>query len=128
MNPGGVSAVCNTLSGKNVLARVTGAVSVTAVGVGTVFTVPSILGFSSSGVVANSVAAMWQSSIGNVAAHSTFSAMQWYGATTPLTSTFGPVIFMAGMSAVLYRNVGATRFFEKYKSRHVSLGNTNTCL
>jgi hypothetical protein len=46
----------------------------------------SWFGFTSSGVAAGSWAALWQSSIGSVAAGSTFATLQSYGATAAAAS------------------------------------------
>ncbi|KAJ1488762.1 hypothetical protein T484DRAFT_1782334 [Baffinella frigidus] len=87
--------------GKDVLAGATGAAGVGAIGAGTALTVPSLVGFSASGVVANSAAATWQGSIGNVAAQSTFATLQWFGATTaPLAPVLGPVLVVVGVGTV----------------------------
>jgi hypothetical protein len=48
---------------------------------GAVITIPFILGFGATGVIAGSTAAAIQSSIGNVAVGSTFSVLQSLGAT-----------------------------------------------
>ena len=77
-----------------------GAAGVGAITTGTALTVPSLLGFSSSGVLAKSVAAAWQSSIGNVAAKSTFATLQAFSATAPLAPVLGPVLVVVGAVAV----------------------------
>jgi hypothetical protein len=46
----------------------------------------SWFGFTSSGIAAGSWAALWQSSIGNVVAGSTFATLQAYGATAAAAS------------------------------------------
>jgi len=69
-------------------------------------TTVSWVGFTSSGVAASSWAALWQSSIGNVCAGSTFAALQSYGATAT-TATLGSVglgvvASIAGAKAIYY--------------------------
>ena len=49
-------------------------------------------GFTAQGVAAGSLAAATQSVIGNVAAGSLFSGLQWVGATTALVSPVGLAI------------------------------------
>ena len=58
----------------------------------------SMIGFGSGGVIANSLAAAWHSSIGNVATGSTFSMLQSIGATG-ITAAAGPVIGILGGAA-----------------------------
>jgi hypothetical protein len=77
-----------------------GVTGICAIGSGIAFTAPSLMGFSVSGVVANSAAAAWQSSIGNVVAHSTFAALQSFSATTPLAPVVGPTLVVVGVVAV----------------------------
>jgi hypothetical protein len=51
---------------------------------------PVLAGFGTGGIVAGSLAALWQSSIGSVAAGSSFAALQSLGATgTLLTGAYG---------------------------------------
>ena len=51
------------------------------IGTGVVISIPYFIGFGSAGIVGGSTAAAIQSSIGNVAVGSTFSALQSLGAT-----------------------------------------------
>jgi hypothetical protein len=81
-------------------AYIGGVTGICAIGTGITFTAPSLAGFSASGVVANSAAAAWQSSIGNVAAQSTFATLQSFGATTPLAPVIGPTLVVVGVVAV----------------------------
>jgi len=76
-----------------------GATGVGAITTGTALTVPSLLGFSASGIVAHRLAAAWQRSIGNVAAQSVFASLQAFSATAPLAPVLGPVLVVAGMVA-----------------------------
>ena len=65
-----------------------GALVVGGIGLGIVVAAPvalPVIGFSSSGVVAGSLAAAIQSSIGNVAAGSIFATLQSIGATGGLS-------------------------------------------
>ncbi|CAG7853830.1 SubName: Full=Uncharacterized protein {ECO:0000313/EMBL:CCA67740.1} [Serendipita indica DSM 11827] len=82
-----------------------------------------IVGFSTGGVVAGSMAAGIQSGIGNVAAGSTFAAMQSIG-TTPLTSVlYGGIIG----GAVVGGGVGAAKLTKHPEvirdiGRHIAAG------
>ena len=51
-----------------------------AIIVGTITSVPALLGFGTAGIVKSSLAAGWQSGIGNVAANSGFAFFQSLGA------------------------------------------------
>eukprot|EP01023_Acetabularia_acetabulum_P007575 TRINITY_DN1330_c0_g1_i4.p2 TRINITY_DN1330_c0_g1~~TRINITY_DN1330_c0_g1_i4.p2 ORF type:complete len:187 (-),score=23.56 TRINITY_DN1330_c0_g1_i4:482-1042(-) len=79
----------------------------TGLGLGSAAFVPaaitSAIGFSGAGVVAGSLAAGWQASIGNVVAGSTFASLQSAGATGLL---FPPLSLVAGIGAL-----GAGSFF-----------------
>ena len=65
-----------------------------------------VYGFSAAGVVKGSFAALAQSKIGNVAAHSTFSVLQSWGATSALLSAHFliPAILLGGVSYAIYTN------------------------
>ena len=79
-----------------------GAAVGTAVGVGTVAAAPVVLpaiGFSTTGVVAGSIAAVAQSTIGNVAAGSLFATLQSFGALGGLSWTAAGVTTAASVAA-----------------------------
>lgn len=76
--------------------------------VGTVCTVPIIAGFGTGGVVAGSLAAAWQSSIGNVAAGSLFAALQSAGATS-VFSTGAAYGGMATATGIVSKKIGTWR-------------------
>ena len=69
---------------------------------GVVLTMPVLAGFGTDGVLAGSVAAAWQSSIGSVAAGSNFAALQTFGATMPTAPALGVGLMVAGVGGVGY--------------------------
>jgi hypothetical protein len=70
--------------------------------VGTVCTVPIIVGFGTGGVVAGSLATVWQSSIGNVAVGSLFAALQSAGATGVFSTgaVYGGMATATGIASI----------------------------
>ncbi|KAH8148021.1 uncharacterized protein LAJ45_07785 [Morchella importuna] len=74
-----------------------GLISITIVAGVAIITVPLALGFSSTGPVAGSIAAAWQSSIGNVVANSFFALLQ----SMAMSGTFETIgISLIGAGAV----------------------------
>ncbi|CCA71662.1 hypothetical protein PIIN_05598 [Serendipita indica DSM 11827] len=69
----------------------------------------TLAGFTGEGVAAASVAAGWQSMLGNVAAGSIFSVLQSFGATGLLAITAPVGVTVAGAGALGY---GAWRFLK----------------
>ena len=59
-----------------------------------------IIGFGPGGVVANSIAAAWQSSIGNVAAGSLFALLQSIGASGGSTAAVWSAVAGVGKGAL----------------------------
>ena len=73
------------------------------IGAGAILTVPTLLGFGATGVVAGSAAAAIQAAIGNVAAGSTFATMTSLGMTGVLStlSFTGVGSIAAGIAAAI---------------------------
>ena len=73
------------------------------IGTGAILTVPTLLGFGATGVVAGSAAAAIQAAIGNVAAGSTFATMTSLGMTGVLStlSFTGVGSIAAGIAAAI---------------------------
>lgn len=76
--------------------------------------VPMVAGFGTGGIVLNSFAALWQSSIGNVVAGSAFATLQSLGATG---------VFAAGATAGATATTGA--LVAEKVSKKKSEGNEN---
>ncbi|KAF2639370.1 hypothetical protein P280DRAFT_550795 [Massarina eburnea CBS 473.64] len=77
---------------------------VVALGVGVVLLPPLALvaaGFAAAGITAGSVAALWQSNIGNVAAGSLFAILQSIGATGIAWVVAVRTAFFAGIMALV---------------------------
>ncbi|XP_024940399.1 uncharacterized protein LOC112494295 [Cephus cinctus] len=78
-------------SGNLVIHRVgvaSSGMGITLLGYSLVGSIPALIGFKLSGIAAASIAASWQSSIGSVAAGSTFATLQSMGATGAASSLF----------------------------------------
>lgn len=60
-----------------------------------------LIGFGAGGIIAGSLAATWQGTIGNVAAGSLFAILQSMGATTMGTFLFGTIGTIGGATGAL---------------------------
>jgi hypothetical protein len=83
----------------NIASYISGA---TAVVTGTTSAAMSLVGFSSAGPVAGSLAAAWQASIGNVVAGSLFSTVQGAAMGT-IGAAVTPVAVVSGLAFVAFR-------------------------
>ena len=100
-----------------------GATVGTVVGVGTVAAAPIVLpaiGFSTTGVVAGSIAAVAQSTIGNVAAGSLFATLQSVGALGGLSWTAAGVTTAASVAAGTAAGATADVVAKKMNASKVS--------
>jgi len=77
---------------------------------GAALAAPAIAGFTVEGVAAGSMAAAWQSSIGNVAAGSTVAQLQSFGAIYTAAPVLGTALVVVGVGGVVY--IG----WRRYKS------------
>ncbi|KAG8811983.1 hypothetical protein FRC19_003461 [Serendipita sp. 401] len=65
-----------------------GVVAATSAAPSTALGIMGVVGFTGNGIAAGSLAALWQSTIGNVAAGSLFAGLQSMGAVGALTTSF----------------------------------------